>query len=287
MEVIYETEKKDLEIKNQQYIISRQNMERGIMTAGIAVCVIILVLLWNMLRLRTRRNRALTETNATKDKFFSIISHDLKNPAVTLLDSLKILVKNGSEWDTNILTEYYNDLLHSAEEHVELIYSLLDWTRVQTGRMTYTPEKLDLSSCLRFDVSQISSLAAKKGITLVDNVPEDVHITGDCNMLATIVRNLLTNAVKFTSSGGTVTLSTEPTNNNRYIIAISDTGIGMTKKQMDNLFLLDSAHSQRGTAGEQGSGLGLIVCKELLEKHNTTLHMESEEGKGSRFWFEI
>ena len=294
MEVKYETEKKNLEIVRQQNVIASQNMQRWLLAGGVAVCVVFLVLLWYMLRLRTRRNHALaehnhilSEMNTTKDKFFNIISHDLKNPAVALLDALKLLAKNGQHWDIDTLTEYYSELLYSAEGHVELIFHLLNWAKAQTGRITCKPEKFDLASHIRFDVSQIRNIAAKKDVTLDDIIADDVLILGDSLIITTVVRNLLTNAVKFTPADGTVTLSAESTSNGRYIIAVSDTGIGMTKEQISNLYHLDSAQSQLGTAGEQGTGLGLIVCRDLLDKHGSALHIESEEGKGSKFWFEV
>ena len=106
-------------------------------------------------------------------------------------------------------------------------------------------------------------------------------------MLSTVVRNLLTNAVKFTASGGTVSLSVEPAAKGKHIVSVSDNGLGMSREQLQQLFRLNSSHSRKGTSGEQGSGFGLIVCRELVEKHGTTLNMESEEGKGSRFWFEL
>jgi signal transduction histidine kinase len=153
--------------------------------------------------------------------------------------------------------------------------------------MIFTSEPFDISVRLRSVISLIRNLTDKKDIHLVVQIPENAEITGDYNILSTVVRNLLNNAVKFTAQGGTVTLAVEPVHEGKHIIAVSDTGVGMTKEQVRNLFSLDSAHSQPGTAGEQGTGLGLIVCKDLLEKHGTTLHVESEEGKGSRFWFEI
>ena len=291
----YETAKKDFEIERQQNVIAHHNMQRWLLAGGIAVCVVFLALLWYMLRLRNRRNTALTERNnalaeinATKDKFFNIISHDLQNPAVALNDALKTLVKNGHIWDTDTLTAYYCDLLRSSEGHIELITHLLNWAKAQTGRIACTPEKCYLADQLRPNVTQMRDIAAKKGVTLANTITDDIQVEADVNILSTVVRNLLTNAVKFTPAGGTVTLSAEPAANGRNtLIAVSDTGIGMTREQLGNLFHLDSIQSRPGTTGEHGSGLGLIVCRDLLEKHGATLHVESEADKGSRFWFEV
>ena len=342
MQIIYETEKKELVIEQQQSVIIRQNMQHWLLWGGVTVCMVILALLWYMLRLRIRRNRALAERNnalvemnATKDKFFSIISHDLKNPAITQLEAVRQLVYNAGSWDFDTLTGYYNKLLKSAEGHVELIYNLLGWAQLQTGRMTYTPATIILSSFLP-DIALIRKMAENKGITLTAQIPVDAIITGDGNMLATVIRNLLNNAVKFTAEGGTVALDITPHCDNiavhrdherllsetetpcmptgrhndsasdatcndipGYTVTISDSGIGMSREQINRLFASTTPsaryregrgghlRSVRGTAGEQGSGLGLIVCMELLEKHGTKLHVESEEGKGSRFWFEV
>ena len=309
MEVKYETEKKELEIQNQKNIIKKQNLQRGLLAGGVVVSIIFLALLWYMLRLRNRRNRALAEMNATKDKFFSIISHDLKNPAIAQRDALQLLIKNTGLWDVSTLAKYYEGLLETAEGQVELVYNLLNWAQIQTGRMTFAPATFNLYSRLRSDISIIRKMAENKGITFIADIPEDANVVGDSNMLAIVIRNLLTNAVKFTSEGGTVTCRVAacrdvarnvptrnvptrnvPTRNvptAQYTISVTDTGVGMNEEQIRNLFQLDSRHSRRGTADEQGSGLGLIVCKELLEKHGSQLHVESTEGKGSRFEFTI
>jgi signal transduction histidine kinase len=247
-----------------------------------------LVLLWYILLLRNRRNHALADMNATKDKFFSIISHDLKNPAISQRDALQLLVRNACLWDADALTEYYHKLLHSADENVELIYNLLGWAQLQTQRITCTPGTIILSAFLP-DISLIRKMAENKGINLVIDLPKDALITGDSNILATVIRNLLTNAVKFTASGGTVSLTVSPSSpfSPKYSFSVTDTGTGMSEEQMRNLFRLDKSLSHRGTAGEQGSGLGLIVCRELLQKHGSALNVESKEGLGSRFWFEV
>ena len=318
LEVKYETEKKEHEIERQQRIISQQNMYRSLLVAGIVLCIAFLALLWYMLRLRTRRNLALSERNdalseragtlaemnATKDKFFSIISHDLKNPAVAQRDALQMLVDNACLWDTDALTGYCEKLLKTADGHVELIFNLLNWAKLQTSRITYTPATIVLSSFLP-DISLISKMAENKGIAFVVDMPKDAIITGDSNMLATVLRNLLTNAVKFTPAGGTVTLQASPNPSKgggfpppsgelegAFIVSVSDTGVGMSREQVEmlretSLQRTNVAQSRAGTAHEQGSGLGLIVCRELLEMHGSELHVESEEGKGSRFWFEV
>jgi len=299
------------------------------LAGAVAVCAVFLVLLWLMLRLRSRRNTALTERNdalserntalserntaldeltvalserntalterndalsdmnTTKDRFFNIISHDLKNPALALNDALRILVKKGLLWDADTLTGYYGDLLLSSENHVELILHLLNWAKAQTGRITCSPKKFYLADRLHPDVAQVRGMAQKKAVALVDAVPEDTVVDADPDIIATVVRNLLTNAVKFTRADGTVTLSATPSADGRLTVTVSDTGVGMSEEQIQNLFRLDSARSKPGTAGEQGTGLGLIVCRDLLEKHGATLHVESCQGEGSRFSFEL
>jgi signal transduction histidine kinase len=304
MEVKYETEKKELEIAHQQTIIKKHKMQRGIFIGGIALCAIILALLWYLLRMRTRRNHILAEINATKDKFFNIISHDLKNPAIAQRDALKMLINNISSIDAAQIVEYLNEILSSAEGEVVLLYNLLNWAQMQTGRMAFMPDTINLVSCLRPEVALTQEIAKAKNITLISQIPDEALVTADRNMIAAIVRNLLTNAVKFTHAGGKVTLDIvrkreeekgrrgegrkgEGEKGERYVVSVCDTGVGMGESQIRNLFCLDTARSTKGTANESGSGLGLIVCKELVEKHGSTLHIESEAGKGSKFWFEI
>ena len=299
----FETDKKQLEIERQQNIIKNQNLQHGLLAGGMAVSILLLALLWYILRLRNRRNRALAEMNATKDKFFSIISHDLKNPALAQRDALQLLIQNAGLWDAGTLTDYAREMLKSAEGQVELLYNLLNWAQIQTGRIVYTPAQFPLSRLLS-DTALIRDMAKSKGITLILPESQDMLITGDRNMLSTVIRNLLTNAVKFTPAGGTVTLKASPNPSKGgedcqfdspplegsgvvYRISVADTGVGMTEEQVRNLFKLNSRHTRRGTADEQGSGLGLIVCRELLEMHGSELHVESEEGKGSRFWFTV
>lgn len=286
-QVKYETAEKELEILRQQAEISRHKSNRTILIVSLGLSFLILLLLWRLLRLRTHRNRVLAETNATKDKFFSIISHDLKNPAIAQRNALQQLIAHSGNWDAASLSLYYEELLKSADGQVELLYNLLNWAQVQTGRMPYVPVQFDMVAELHSDIALTKDMAARKGITLHIQMPGTAIVHGDRNMLTTVVRNLLTNAVKFTGRDGRITLEIAPGKDGRYTVSVIDTGTGMAPEQVETLFKIDHQRSRTGTAGEHGSGLGLIVCKELVEKHGSTLCVESVAGQGSRFWFTL
>jgi signal transduction histidine kinase len=295
-QVKYETAEKELEIERQKVEISHQKTKQYVLSGGLLFAGALLVMLVYIIMLRTRRNRELSESNATKDKFFSIISHDLKNPAIAQRDAIQLLFDYSGQWDAASLTNYYGKLLKSANGQVDLLYTLLGWAQLQTGRMPFHPAQFDLVAIMQPSIALIRNMADGKGVEFAVRMPETAIVTCDKNMLTTVVRNLLTNAVKFTPKGGTATLTisppsptspVSPASPTKHVISITDTGTGMTSEQIKNLFQLDRQHSRPGTAGEQGSGLGLIVCRELLQKHGSALHVESEEGKGSCFRFEI
>jgi DNA-binding NarL/FixJ family response regulator/signal transduction histidine kinase len=283
-----EIERQQMEIELQQSEMSRQRVKQNMLIGGLVGLGLLLVLLGFVVRLRNQRNRELAEINITKDKFISIISHDLKNPALLQRNILKLLVEKGSQFDAETIAQYHAELLKSADSNVHLLFNLLNWAQTQTRRISYHPVSFNLSAYLQQNVVQLSSDMAKhKGIELVAELPNATIVTGDKNMLVTVVRNLLDNAIKYTSSGGQVKLSVEPTDKGKFIVSVSDTGVGMSAEQIQNLFRLDLPNSKNGTAGEIGSGLGLIVCKELLEKHGSRLNVESTVGAGCRVWFEV
>jgi signal transduction histidine kinase len=309
LEVRYETEKKELEIEQPKTIIKNKDLQRNLLAGGVAVSIIILVLLWYLLRARNRHNHTLAEKNeilaemdATKNKFFSIISHDLKNPTIAQREAIQLLCDKAAQWDANILQDFSRQMLHAADVQVELLTNLLNWAQLQSGRMACEPISCDLAPTLNATLELIGKIANAKGVTIQTDIPKQLIATADANIIATVVRNLLTNAVKFTEAGGTGTLSAKAESGRQkaegeenltllpsyaLTVSVSDTGIGMSNDELQGLFRLDRRYSRRGTAGETGTGLGLIVCRELLEKHGTKLHVESEEGKGSRFWFEV
>ncbi|MDR2586226.1 MAG: tetratricopeptide repeat-containing sensor histidine kinase [Prevotellaceae bacterium] len=281
-QIRYQTAEKQLEIERQQTEIKRQKTRQFIYIGGLTLAGLLLAMLVYIIWLRTRRNRELSNINAIKDKFFSIISHDLKNPAVAQRDALQLLANHADNMDSGTLSGYYVNLLKSANGLVDLLKNLLVWAKIQTGREAFHPIPFDLVAALQPDIDVIQSMAEGKNITFKVVTPQTAIVTGDENMLATVVRNLLVNALKFTEAGGTVTLEILG-----YTVSITDTGVGMTSDQLENLFRIDRQQTREGTAGEQSSGLGLIVCRDMLHKHGWALHVKSEEGKGSRFWFEI
>jgi len=287
MQVKYDVQQKELEIVTQQAKIKQQRTRQFIYIGGLIAAGLMLTMLFLIVRQRNRRNRELAETNATKDKFFSIISHDLKNPAFSQRNDIRNLFENCHKWDADTISDYCRNLLKSANDNAELLQTLLSWAQTQTGRMTYQPILYDLVASLKSGISIIQNMANEKEVVLDLQMPTPALITGDEKMLETVVRNLLVNAIKYTEKGGTVTLRVEPTAAGKHTVTVSDTGTGMTPEQKQSLFRLADQPSQRGTAGEAGVGLGLIICKEFLKKHESELHVESEEGKGSRFWFEV
>jgi len=293
--VRYETAERELEIAQQRAVIERQRVVRNISFATIGGFLLVIGLLVANVRLRIKRNKALTklnntlvETDAAKNKLFSIISHDLKNPAVAQRNVMLALLENSRDWDFERLSAYYRKILKSTNEFLDLLFTLLSWAQMQSGRMTYNPDFFDLADCLNYEADIVRNMAENKGVALALNMPATAYITGDRNILATVVRNLMTNAVKFTEKGGKVELRTaQAMNANIITVSVTDTGIGMSGEQIEHLFKLNSGKSKKGTDGEHGNGLGLIVCKELLEMHSSELNVESEVGKGSRFWFEV
>jgi signal transduction histidine kinase len=285
-QVKYETREKQLEIERQQLTISRQNTQRIALVAGLALAVVIIVLALNMVRLRKKRNTELVEMNATKDKFFSIISHDLKNPALAQRNALQSLVEHASELDAASLQVYYGELLKSADGQVELLYNLLNWAQVQTDRMPYHPSSFDLGETARTEIHLLDLLFRNKGLRLVSEIPAHPTAFGDRTMIGTVIRNLLTNAAKFTPSGGEIRLTVHEQQAD-YLVSVEDSGVGMSAEKVSQLFQLDNQSSTAGTNGEQGSGLGLIVCKELVEKNGGALSVVSEVGYGSAFRFSV
>ncbi len=229
-------------------------------------------------------SKALEQLNATKNRFFSIIAHDLKNPFNALLGFSEIMTTTFNELSEKEIRQYISILHQSSQNLYKLLENLLKWSAAQTGKMPYLPEKFDLVSLIHSEIHFIHISASKKNITISENLPDELIIVSDKVLLSSVIRNLISNAVKFTHFGGTIKLSARKYNQ-KVVVEVADSGIGIPNDMKDDLFRIESKICRKGTNNEDGGGLGLILCKELIEKTGGRIGVESEPGTGSRFWF--
>jgi len=228
----------------------------------------------------------LRDLNAKKDKFFSIIAHDLRSPLVGLVgltDILKDEYKELSEEKIQHYLKYANEASHNV---FKLLENLLEWSKSQTGRVEFRPEPIDIKELIQ-DTFGVANIAAQnKNISLINNAFSDIKLSADKNMVFTILRNLISNAIKYSPNGGQIEVNAKP-NNRHMIISVTDSGVGIPLDKQDKLFKIDENYSTKGTEKESGSGLGLIICKEFVEKHGGDIWCKSEEEKGSTFSFSL
>lgn len=233
-----------------------------------------------------QQRKELEALNSTKDKFFAIIAHDLKNPFSTVLGISELLAREFENFDPESLKEFITQIYKYSNNTFNLLENLLQWSMVQTGRMPMRPKLANLCNIIIENVELLSGNAAQKGIEVDYPHCNDCMAYIDVNMITTVVRNLLSNAIKFTPHSGKITVSLEK-DGLYWKISISDTGIGINEGDMGKLFLLDSNPTTIGTSQEKGTGLGLILCKEFVERNGGIIGASSRVGMGSTFWFTI
>lgn len=221
--------------------------------------------------------------NATKDKFYSIIAHDLRSPFQTLLGYSDMLRNNAKKFIPDKISGYSDNIYKATTETYSLLEDLLQWTGSQTGKIKASPEMIYVIELFYSIIKMYKDSAISKEIILYSNIIEDLFIYADRNMVMTILRNFVSNAIKFTKREGQIVLDAKETEN-EIKISVNDTGIGIDKMNISKLFSIDSAYSTKGTEKEKGTGLGLIICKEFAEKNNGRIEVESEAGKGSTFY---
>ncbi|MFZ5948928.1 MAG: PAS domain-containing sensor histidine kinase [Stygiobacter sp.] len=228
----------------------------------------------------------LKEANATKDKFFSIIGHDLKNPLFVIQSMSEILETEFDEISPQERLEFIRAIRESSKNAYTLLEDLLHWARCQSGRIDYNPEPVHLKQLVGKCINLLEAHAIKKQINLINAVDSTHIIMADKFMIDTVIRNLTSNALKFTPQGGTVKIVSKIIDG--FIeIAVEDTGIGLSEEDRKKLFRIDVKNSEIGRSKEKGTGLGLILCKEFVEKHGGKIWVESELEKGSKFKFTI
>ncbi|MBK8519380.1 MAG: tetratricopeptide repeat-containing sensor histidine kinase [Chitinophagaceae bacterium] len=293
MQTLYETEKKDKEILvlNKEKEVQRKT---NIFLIVLATLILLLgLILWNRYRFKQKTNRLLAEKNselqklnATKDKLFAIVAHDLKNP----LSAFRSITQNLSDNKLQISKEeidfFIGRLNQSANQLYDLLQNLLNWAISQIGKLPFVPEKISLADLANDNTRLFENNLLQKKQQVTVNIPETLFVWADKSMIKTVVRNLLSNAVKFTPEGGQIELCAGE-ENGEAVFTIADSGIGIEPADLNKLFKVEEDVTNVGQSSEKGTGLGLILCKELIEKNKGRIRAESTAGQGSRFIFAL
>ncbi|WP_022667439.1 PAS domain-containing sensor histidine kinase [Desulfospira joergensenii] len=232
------------------------------------------------------KTKALSKANAEKDKFFSIVAHDLRSPLSSISGLSRILCQEIQNKNFEKV-EAYSEMIHQTSQNsVDLLMNLMEWSQSQTGMMKYNPGHMELKDIMEENIFIFTDIAEQKSIILTSDLSSEIPIYADKDMMSTIVRNLVSNAVKFTEPGGEINISAR-IDKDKVIVSIKDTGIGMSESFIEKIFTIGENCSTPGTQNETGTGLGLVLCREFIEKHQGEIWVESMPGKGSAFYFTI
>lgn len=307
LEKRYESEKKESEIERleatQKFTLIQLRKNKQLKQLGITSALLLLLLalfIWlkyldkiKSNRLLEAKNKLIEESeqelrvlNASKNKFFSIIAHDLKNPLHTILGYSDLLNNEYHQFSEKERRKFAFVINQSTHNIFRLLQNLLEWSRSQTGRLSFSPGIIEYQHILDNSLGVLKSLADQKKIVIKTGNDPDLKIFGDPFMIETVLRNLINNAIKFTPEGGQIEVSAKKVED-QVVVSVSDTGIGITQEETQNLFRIDSKVKRKGTNNEEGSGLGLILCQEFVGRHNGKIWVESTPGKGSEFIFSI
>ena len=227
----------------------------------------------------------LNRLNQTKDLLFSIIGHDLKNYLSDIMGFSKLSAREDLYSEEKI-GQFHKHLEKSAREMNQLLKNLMDWSRIQRGNQTVHPTTLDLKDLAGQTISLYKHKASSKRIALLTSIRESLLVYADKNMVDSVFRNLISNALKFTGPGGSIILEAS-VKRKKVIVTVSDSGQGMKPEEIQHLFQLNNSRSKRGTGGEGGAGLGLLLCKDLITLHGEEIWAESKPGRGSDFHFTL
>jgi len=228
----------------------------------------------------------LKELNAIKDRIFSIIAHDLKSPFNSIFGFSNLLANQLHKKDFDGLEKYATIIQNSSKKALDLLTSLIEWSRSQTGRNKFNPEYFELVTVINEVTELFKDSATQKSITIFKESTQNIPVFADKAMASCVLRNLLSNAIKFTNSDGEIKISAKQ-NEDHLLVSVADNGVGMKKEAVNKLFQIENSYSTPGTQQEVGTGLGLLLCKEFIEMHGGNIWVESEIGKGSIFNFTI
>ena len=233
------------------------------------------------------QNKELKELNATKDKFFSIIAHDLRSPFSSMIGFSKLLNKNFDKYDQEKQKKFINMIDNGIQNTYKLLDNLLLWARSQKGKIEFNPKEINLYSLSDETHELLNQSIENKLIQFTNQINPNISVHADNEMLSIIIRNLISNAIKFTPKEGEIIINAKENNQDFVEVSVKDTGVGIPKEVKSKIFDISENTSTQGTENETGTGLGLILCKEFVEKHGGKIWVESEEEKGSEFIFTL
>jgi len=232
--------------------------------------------------------RSLKKSNAAKDKFFSIIAHDLKTPFSTLMGYTYLLMKEYNQYDDQKRETMIKSLYDITKQTFNLLENILVWSRSQTESIPFAPRAINISKLLIENIRLYNPTARAKSITLTSGSDlKDILVFADPEMIQTVIRNLVTNAIKFTPEKGRISLGLVDDDEEKITIFVMDNGVGIDPDKKDQFFRIDNNYSTLGTNDEKGTGLGLVICKEFVEKNGGQIWVDSTPGKGSKFYFTL
>ena len=235
-----------------------------------------------------KSNEALAKANDDKDKFFSIVAHDLRSPFNPLLALAQTLSAAIDTYELREIKEISSSIYRSAQTVYTLLENLLDWSRLQMGHLQYTPTSIGLPYLADQVLQSFKAMADEKEIVLTHSIADDISLYTDANMLRIVLHNLVSNALKFTCPGGTIAISAVEANGTNMVeISVADTGVGMSRLQQEKLFRMGAHHSSLGTAQEKGTGLGLVICREMIDRCGGQIWVESVEDQGTTVNFTL
>ena len=303
----YESEKKENEIKQleakQQILDIQLQTNRQLKLFGFVTAALLLVLLFftiiryidkaksnHLLELKNIKiaesEHELRQINAAKNKFFSIIAHDLKNPLHTVMGYSYLLSKDFDRFSDDERRKFATDINQSTNNIFRLLQNLLEWSRSQTGRLVVIPQEIKLSRIVKNATNVLHPLAENKNIKIENQIDQELTVYADPQMIETVIRNLVSNAIKFTPENGLIEISARQTGE-LIEFCVKDSGIGISEEDAKNLFQIDSKVKRKGTNDEDGSGIGLILCKEFVDRNHGKIWVESTSPKGSSFFFTV
>ena len=238
------------------------------------------------LPITNKKLQQLIQLNKDKDKFFAIITHDLKSPLNSIVGLSLLLIDQIKEKQYEKIEEFADIIIQSSNRATNLLMNLMAWAQSQSGRMDYNPEYQDIIPLIKDVTFLLNDIAEQKSILITNTLPSSFQVYMDKEMISTILRNLISNAIKFTPFDGKITISTVD-KLNQLIVSVSDTGVGISNERIDNLFKISDGYSTPGTQNEKGTGLGLILCKEFINKNHGEIWVESQVGIGTTFYFSL